>query len=487
MNTERMETPAERELSAYRAEIRNLRAEDIDLESVERGILERLKEVGREMLAEAMQRADTVAPEVDIEGSRWGSRRVQKASYQGIFGTMELERSTYQRAGRGRVAVAMDRRLGVVEGAYTPLMARILTRAIAVMTEHEASDFLGEVGLATVSNSTLSRIPRAIAARYETRRAIIESALREQDDIPEGAATVQAALDGVMVPQDGEYARPRGRATDSPEPPRYERSYGVVGPPSPADSDSTEGRSWHEASVATLAFFDDEGRRLKTTYVARMPEPENATTVDLLEKELLAVVNERPDVNVVFASDGAVPQWSSLAAIKSRLPSTFTGHTMDLVDAFHVAEYVQKAAQALEGTETPEARILAATWRETLKERADGPATVLRSMRARMSAIQTASRRKELEAAIGYIANQNDLGRMKYTEAIRRNYPIGTGITEAAAKTIVGTRMKRAGARFSQHGGQTVMTFRAALLSNRFDALHRELLATYTNVVREAA
>jgi hypothetical protein len=47
--------------------------------------------------------------------------------------------------------------------------------------------------------------------------------------------------------------------------------------------------------------------------------------------------------------------------------------------------------------------------------------------------------------------------------------------------------MKRAGARFSQHGGQTVMTFRAALLSDRFDALHRELLATYTNVVRDAA
>jgi hypothetical protein len=127
---------------------------------------------------------------------------VQKASYQGIFGAMELERSTYQRAGRGRVAVAMDLRLGIVEGAYTPLMARILTRGIAVMTEHEASDFLGEVGLATVSNSTLSRIPRAIAARYETRRAVIESALREQDDVPEGTVTVQAALDGVMVPQD---------------------------------------------------------------------------------------------------------------------------------------------------------------------------------------------------------------------------------------------------------------------------------------------
>ncbi len=30
-------------------------------------------------------------------------------------------------------------------------------------------------------------------------------------------------------------------------------------------------------------------------------------------------------------------------------------------------------------------------------------------------------------------------------------------------KDLVGTRMKRAGSRFSQHGGQTVMTFRAAV------------------------
>ncbi len=61
----------------------------------------------------------------------------------------------------------------------------------------------------------------------------------------------------------------------------------------------------------------------------------------------------------------------------------------------------------------------------------------------------------------------------------RRNYPIGTGVTEAAAKTVVNVRMKRAGARFSQHGGQTVMLFRTAILSERFDLLHNELRATY--------
>jgi len=40
---------------------------------------------------------------------------------------------------------------------------------------------------------------------------------------------------------------------------------------------------------------------------------------------------------------------------------------------------------------------------------------------------------------------------MNYPEALARNFPISTGVTEAAAKTVVGTRMKRAGTRFSQH------------------------------------
>jgi hypothetical protein len=47
--------------------------------------------------------------------------------------------------------------------------------------------------------------------------------------------------------------------------------------------------------------------------------------------------------------------------------------------------------------------------------------------------------------------------------------------------------MKHAGARFSQHGGQTVMLFRAALLSHRFTALHDELRASYAARVKEAA
>lgn len=337
------------------------------------------------------------------------------------------------------------------------------------------------------SPSTLGRLPRTIAARYELNRSVIAAAVRAGDAIPDEAVTVQASLDGVMVPQDGEHARPRGRKTESPDPPRHERRYGPVGEDGPAANDGSLGRAWHEASVGTLAFFDAQGQRLRTIYLARMPEAHKATLCGELEAELTAVLEERPELNVVFASDGAEPQWSALAAIESRLPADCTGDRMRLVDAFHVAEYVQKAANAIDGIDSGDAKVRAATWREMIKETSDGAASVLRAMRARLALVRATNARHDLRAATTYIAHQHALGRMQYLQAQRRHYPIGTGITEAAAKTIVGTRMKRAGARFSQHGGQTIMLFRAALLSHRFDSLHQQLHATYVKSVREAA
>lgn len=480
-------TDAERALREYAEQLRTMAPDDFDLSVVEHEIRTLTEARGRELMAEALGCADTVAPEVEIGGQRWGNRRVQRAEYQTMFGVVRCDRSTYQRAGGGRVAVPLELRLGIVEGRYTPKMARVLTRAIAVTTEVEGAEFLAELGTAVVSSSTLSRIPRAIAARYETRREVIEVALRERDVVPDEAVTMQVALDGVMVPQDGEHARPRGRKTPKADPPRYEAHYGPVGADAPASTDGHAGRAWHEASVGTVAFFDSEGRRLKTIYAARMPEPLKATLVRTLEAEMNAALAERPTLNIVFASDGAAPHWTALDAMEQRASTICSGNLMHLVDAFHVAEYIQAAANAIAGVASAEAAILAATWRETIKEAVNGPEAVLRSMRARRSQIQSKQAQAELDDAIGYIAGQLAMGRMKYAEARKRKYPIGTGITEAAAKTVVGTRMKRAGARFSQHGGQTILLFRAALLSDRFDALHAELHATYAATVKCAA
>ena len=153
----------ERRMRELGEELGRLKADEVDVDVVEGRVLEMAKAWGRAQMAIAMKRADATEPEVDIHGERWGNRRETPHDYETLFGTVPLERAVYQQSGRGRVAVPLDLRLGMVEGTYTPRLARIATRALASMPEQEAADLLGEVGTATLSNSTIGRLSRAMA------------------------------------------------------------------------------------------------------------------------------------------------------------------------------------------------------------------------------------------------------------------------------------------------------------------------------------
>jgi hypothetical protein len=478
---------AMRAMVELRREVAAMPVEDLDCRSLERRIQEAANAIALETMEALLDRADARAPEVVVNGQAWGNRRAIPATYTTMFGTLTRERGVYQQGGRGAVIVPLDLRLGIVEGRYTPQLARVMTHATGLVTASEAEGMFEEVGVARVSVSTLHRVPRAIAARYEERREIIEKQVRERDVVPDAATTVQVALDGVMVPQDGELTKPRGRKTDKdPEPPRHEIRYGSVGPTGTAANDGTGGRAWHEASVGTLAFYDAEGRHLRTTYLGRMPEPGKATLADQLEDELMRSVELRPDLNIVFASDGAPHHWTVLEGMEVRLPLQASGSIRYVVDFYHVAEHLGDAAHAIEG-EGPAARVILSGWLETLKEFDDGAERVLKSLRYHRDRHGHAAGRKDICEAIDYLAKQTSSGRTRYAEARAANCPIGTGVTEAAAKTVVNVRMKRAGARYSQHGGQTVMLFRTALLSERFDGLSDILETTYRTHVKEAA
>ncbi len=444
-------------------------------------------QLGRELMRDVFERADAKSPTVTIDGEQWGNQRRKKGTYETMFGEVELERSTYQRAGRGRVAVPLELRLGIIERRYTPRVARTIGHSTAVMTAEDAAGFLKRVGVAEVSSSTVHRIALAMAARHETMSEQVAAEVREADPIPAATVAIQVALDGVMVGQDGEHCQRRGRKTDEPSPPRYATRYDLGPILGPAASDDGTGRTWHEASVGTLSFIDEEGHVLKTTYLARMPEGGKASLVDQLHDELFAVLDERPDVTVCFASDGAKYHWKVLAGMAAQLPKEATGDVYFLVDFFHVAGYLSQAANAIEGDDTPEAKLMASNWREIVREFGDGAERVLKSMRYHRGKVRGEARRKRVQEAINYLAEQARNERTGYAEARRNNLPIGTGITEAAAKTLVGVRMKRAGARYSQHGGQTIMLFRSAVLSGRFDALSNCLEDSYTKPVEEAA
>lgn len=476
-----------RAIDDFRRDLAEMAPHSMDLRGLEVEVQQRLNAVGRGLVAEMLQHADVKTPTVAFEGQQWGNRRETPGTYTSLFGDVEVPRSTFQRGGGGAVLVPLDLRLGIVEKRYTPQAARVLTRAIALMTAEEAEGFLAETGVATVSKSTLHRVPHAIAARYEQQRQAINDELRESEEVPDEAVTVQASMDGVMVPQDGEHAKARGRKTSgSQAQPRHEQRYGVVTPSHPSQEDGEGGRAWHEGCVGTLSYWNARGEHLRTVYIARMPESGKGTLADELEDELHAALAQRPDLHVCFAADGNATQWELLEGISIRLPPA-TAEPSYLLDFFHCAAYLEAAANAVHHDDAPAARVLGRHWGDTLLEQDDGPIRVLKAMRYHRGKVRRGQRYDAITKSLKFLANQARRGRLGYAEARRNHRPIGSGVVEAAAKTVVNVRMKRAGARYSQHGGQSVMLFRAAVLSDRFDRLSSCIERTYHGDVREAA
>lgn len=446
-----------------------------DLMRFEEGVREELDAIGREMMKRAFKAADFDDTEVWINGVQHGRVRRFTDTVHTTFGAVEVEQTSYRQDGKSPPVVAMAKALGLVEGRYTPKAAKIACLLTALVVREDVEKVVGEFGGMTMGSATLYRVPQVVMARYEVRRAQLEQPLRERSAIPPEATTVQFGLDGVMVPQDGEHCDPRGRSPrGDPEPPRHERVVGTM-PASPRDDDGTMGVAWHEASVGTVAYFDKDGNHLDTTYFGRMPEEHKATLEEMLTAEALHVAACRPDLVPVFASDGAEGQWATLARIRTALPEVMQAKAIDLLDLFHMGEHLQDAADAIYGKASPKARLARVDWIETLKVYEDGLERVRQSLR-RFTRDTTKKRvRKAVDSVLEYL--QNNQHRAAYKIAEDKNLPLATGPTEAAAKSLVGVRMKRSGARYSQHGGQTILTLLAAHKSDRFDALWEIIVA----------
>ena len=72
---------------------------------------------------------------------------------------------------------------------------------------------------------------------------------------------------------------------------------------------------------------------------------------------------------------------------------------------------------------------------------------------------------------------------MPYAHLRAQNLPIGSGVVEAACKTLVSQRLKRSGMRWRTAGGQAILTFRALCQSERFERAWPLLVETYKQAV----
>ena len=109
---------------------------------------------------EALARHDVDLPYVFIDGE--GYRRACRCAqtYLTGAGPVSVTRTLY-RARRGERAVAaLERKVGIVEGYWTPLAARQGAMLVSHLTPRDAEEVLATLGHMQPSKSSLDRLPK---------------------------------------------------------------------------------------------------------------------------------------------------------------------------------------------------------------------------------------------------------------------------------------------------------------------------------------
>lgn len=206
---------------------------------------------------------------------------------------------------------------------------------------------------------------------------------------------------------------------------------------------------YRETMSGTISFYDKAGNRVHTIYIAQAPEYGKATFNERFTKEIERIKGLVPSAIYIGLADGAKDNWTYLDPFVD----------FSILDFWHASEYVALASKAASKS-TYERKQWKKEARHTLRHEVGGAKKILRKMKRfrrkhKLSKIATES----LEKAITYFSNHKH--QMDYAEHAAVNYPIGSGVTEAACKVIVKERLCQSGMKWKIMGAQSTLNIRA--------------------------
>ncbi len=220
---------------------------------------------------------------------------------------------------------------------------------------------------------------------------------------------------------------------------------------------------WHEVKIGMVAGWDGD-RLVAPSYVAARESatifgPRLATEaarrgaleVDRWEGSVtrrgLAILQP-----ALILADGAVWIWN--------LADEYVDQRIEVSDFYHAAEHLAAVAAAC--FPNPDA---ATAWLDARKGEllALGPSPILAAFDRLTPPTPKAAEVRRLERA--YFATRVE--RMDYPSLRLDGLPIGSGAIESAADHVVQRRMKRAGMRWSEAGGDAILALRARQRSRR--------------------
>jgi len=223
----------------------------------------------------------------------------------------------------------------------------------------------------------------------------------------------------------------------------------------------TEG-DWHEVRVATATATDAQGEQLARQSRARfLPVADFAWVLVLLAR---AVGYQNARLRA-FVADGAHWLW--------KLAEDYFPSAIQVLDWYHLAEHVHKAAGAVFGEGSAGATAWAEARKDELWQGKVGAS--LGEVEQELARVRSPSKRAALVELRTYL--ENNRGRVDYPRYRELGLPVGSGQVEAQCKSLVGARCKLAGMRnWTYAGAEAVLRLRAAVQDGSYAKLWQQRL-----------
>ena len=236
------------------------------------------------------------------------------------------------------------------------------------------------------------------------------------------------------------------------------------------------------ASTATLTVFDRASKRLGTVSLAFTPEYGQGTMTDQLTALLTETLRHwAGDVpRLCYVTDAGDNEVGYYRRVLRRMRHPRTGKKLEwswIVDYFHASQRITTLAEALFGSGRQ-----ADAWAEKMRKLLKKPSGVRRVLHSAAALKARLGLRRHLQSAFrkayNYLRQRSK--HMRYAECRRVGLPIGSGITEAACKTIFTQRLKLSGMRWKRQGAQVILNLRVILLSGIWEQAYTAMLQSHT-------
>lgn len=375
----------------------------------EEAIQQALNQAGVLATAEALKQFDTDGFPLVTGSVRWTSKGQEPKAYQTPYGEASVARHVYQTGAGGATFCPLERDARIILTS---------TPRFAMQISHK----YGEGPADRVVRDLTQNHGRPVAASFV------------QDTAAAVAAVVQ------LKEEQWHYATPKLKE------PIHSIGIGVDGTCLFVVADGHR-----QAMVGSISLYDREGERRHTIYVAATPEYGKETFYQRMSREIEHVKGLYPQAHASGIADGSEDNWTFLRQ-----------HTQDeCIDFYHVTGYLHGVAKAVY-PRNPTAR---QQWLDDrchkLKHEKGYAKKLLKEMEALPTEGLSEMVLEELEKARTYFRNHHQ--QMNYAQRQETKLPIGSGVTEAACKTIVKMRMCRGGAKWKEQGAAAVLSLRTLI------------------------